>query len=111
MTGGWPCQGTDDLRRESGKTRVPSGAALELRKGGALVEDRLRTAEEVGDRDVRRVDAQVAVDGREKVSRAAAPLDDVLSSFVGGADHAAGLDAAARPELRERAWPVVAARL
>ena len=56
-------------------------------------------------------EAEVVVEGGHEVPGASAAGDAVLTALVAGADDAAGLDAAAGPEVRERARPVVATGL
>src|SRR5688500_15194065 len=47
----------------------------------------------------------------EEIAGAAGALDDVFAAFVGGADDAARLDAAAGPDIGESSRPVIATGL
>src|SRR4051794_12097328 len=53
----------------------------------------------------------MSVNRREEVAGRVEAVFHVLAVLVGGADDAAGLDAAAGPQLGERVGPVVAAGL
>src|SRR5690606_37221700 len=77
----------------------------------AMVDDRCRAAIEIFDENLRCIDPEVLINRRQKISRAAVPLDHVLATFICGTDEAPGLDSAAGPNIRERAGPVVAAGL
>src|SRR4051812_4438167 len=83
----------------------------QLRNRLAITHQRRGAAVEVVDGDFEGVNAEVLVDGGEEVAGAAGALNDVFAAFVAGADDAAGLDAAAGPDIRKGAGPVVAAGL
>src|SRR5690606_30368738 len=89
----------------------PGGSADQFGDRAPVVDDRRGAAVEGVDEDLGRVDAQVLVDRREEVARRADALDRVFSLFVGRTDDAAGLDAAAGPDVGEGPRPVVAAGL
>lgn len=73
-------------------------SANQLGDGGAGGDDEVGAAGEVGE-GFCGFDSQVAINGGEEVAGFAEAVDDVFAAFVGGADDAAGFDAAAGPEV------------
>ena len=66
---------------------------------------------EVVERDLPGIDAQVVIDGRQKVPRTAWPFDDILTTLVRGTNQSTRLDATAGPDIGERTRPVITPRL
>src|SRR5262245_38910258 len=83
----------------------------QFRYGAALIDDGGRPAVEILDCDVSVINAEVVIDSGQEITGATDLIDGILPSFVGSSDKAAGLDAAAGPDVGKRARPMVSAGL
>ncbi len=93
------CQRAGSVRSCLGIFFEQNGSGDELWDGVAPAEDGAGSAVEVVDHEVIGVDAEVVVDGCEKIVVGDAVADDVFGISVGFSDDAAGLDSASGPDV------------
>ena len=70
-----------------------------------------RVAVEILDGHAMGIDAKVAIDGRQKITKADATVDDLLAAAIGGADDLTAGDPAAPEQHRSDARPMISPRL
>src|SRR5207248_2838516 len=78
-------------------------------RGAAGIDEILRPAAQIGDRDLAHVNAQVVIEGGEDVAELDWSIGGFSAQPIGGADHLAGLHAAAGEQSARDARPMVAA--
>ena len=80
------------------RSRV-GNSAHQFRNRFSVLDDPCWAAVEIFDKDVGRIDAQVVVDGCQKIARAADSFDGIFAAFVRGTNEPSCFDAAARPDV------------
>jgi len=88
-----------------------SAFSVQFRNGQTAWQDQIRASGKIGDGDMPGINAEVSIDRGEEIAGRGGPFDDFFSMPIGGAEHAAGLNPAARPQLRKCTRPMIAAGL
>src|ERR1043165_1403050 len=84
---------------------------FQFRNRRAAGQDQVGPSREIRNGNVPGVNAEVAVNRGQEISRSSEPLDDLLPMLVRRANDAPGFDAAPPQKLGKRARPVIAPRL
>lgn len=72
-------------------------SAHQFRDRFAVIDKRRRPAVEIANGRVCRIDAEMMVDRGQEIAGTADAFDRVFGALIGGPDHAARLNSAARP--------------
>ena len=88
-----------------------SALSLQFRNRRAAGKNQVGPPGKIGNRDLPGVNAEVAVNRRQKIAGRAHPRYDFFTTLVRSTNHASSLDTTAGPKIGEGARPVVAPRL